>query len=136
MKSTLIGVVLVLLGVLIGRGIRPKAVLHPQLADSGTRPTAVPQPQRRDSGAGFCVEATATGDSATIVGQALAELMQFKAGRYTIGSLDTVWVQGIRMGYVVSVLPLRERGIIGAGGGGLIWVNSDTGCPLRLRLYS
>jgi|SRR5882672_8679097 len=72
-------------------------------------------------------------DSAFAVTQASRALEGFLP---TGGSLEPYAVEVVREGMLVSLVPVRPLvGGVVLGGGGLVWVDEDTGCPIVLRRY-
>ena len=73
-------------------------------------------------------------DSAFAVEQARRALQGFLP---TGGSLEPYTVEVVRQGMLISLVPRSSQGPgevgLVLGGGGLVWVDRGTGCPIVLR---
>jgi|SRR5437867_2433528 len=89
-----------------------------------------PTPIRAD----WCVAQGATVDSVFVVAQALSivEDTLLPLQPYSIRRVEE-HVGGVSLlqGFLVSLMPTRPT----LGGGGLVWVDSETGCPILLERY-
>jgi len=108
----------------------PAYFIHPRGAGeapgSGSAPTPRPSPLRPD----WCVGPNETVDSAFAVAQATNVL------RDTLLPLEPHSVRPVEdlsvfEGFLVSLLPTRPI----LGGGGLVWVDGETGCPIVVKRY-
>jgi len=96
----------------------------------------VPKPQRVPIRPDWCVAANERADSAFAVKQALTvledSLVPLKpASVHTAGQQSLLDGFPIFEGYLVTLLPMRPM----LGGGGLVWVDGETGCPILLKRY-
>ncbi len=68
-------------------------------------------------------------DRAYAIGQARRALEGFlpSTSALELSSLDS-----LRQGMLISLVPAHPQG---TGGGGLVWVDGDNGCPIILRRY-
>ena len=80
-----------------------------------------PAPAR--GGSQWCVQRNATVDSAVAVEQAIRFLSSRSSEPLKLGS-----IRHVDEGFLVSLVPAR----LIAGGGGLVWVDGETGCPILL----
>lgn len=80
--------------------------------------------------AGRCAPAGQTIDSSFVVEQARSVLSR---PEYTLrlDSFQPVRASGIEVGVLISLMPPPTV----VGGGGLVWVDVETGCPIVLRRY-
>jgi hypothetical protein len=62
--------------------------------------------------------------------RAASEALQ---ARDSLGPFKPAKVTALDEGFVISLVVAREPPP--AGGGGLVWVDTETGCPVLLRLY-
>ena len=76
-----------------------------------------------------CVSTTTTIDSSCAVRVASAEL----AKQDSLGPYKPASVRALDEGFVVSLVVAKEPPPL--GGGGLVWVDAETGCAVVLRLY-
>lgn len=79
-----------------------------------------------------CVTAEQNVDSSFVLAQARRALSP--AGRELVPTMvQPVQDQGIELGVLVSLIIAGPNAPV--GGGGLVWVDIDSGCPIVLRRY-
>jgi len=76
----------------------------------------------------WCVAQSQRVDSSFAVAQATDAL----AGQYLSGGYKPLRIERVRDGMLLSLVPERPQG---TGGGGLIWVDGETGCAMVLKRY-
>ena len=96
----------------------------PGLTSCAGGPSKTPEPVR--PAPQWCVAPSATVDSALAVAQALHMLWSPSSD-----SLKRHSIRHVDEGFLVSLVPAR----LIAGGGGLVWVDGETGCPIVLIRY-
>jgi hypothetical protein len=89
-------------------------------------PTPKPPPIRPD----WCVPANEPVDSVFAVAQA-TDLLRDTLLPLKPYSVRRVEDLSVVEGFLVSLVPTRPT----LGGGGLVWVDGDTGCPILLKHY-
>jgi len=79
-----------------------------------------------------CVATGTTIDSTFLVTQARRALAQ-PGLALEVSSYRWIRENGVELGLVISLVAGRQPAVV--GGGGLVWVDVETGCPIVLRRY-
>ncbi len=82
----------------------------------------------------WCVAEGSTVDSVFVVAQALSVLEDtlLPLRPYSVRRVEEhIGSLSLLEGFLVSLMPTRPMG----GGGGLVWVDSETGCPILIKAY-
>ena len=87
-----------------------------------------------DAMARWCPDSSSRGDSASFAKQAMKALYDSAGGgdELTVDDFQVIRSRSISLGVIVSLVPKNPRTI---GGGGLVWVDAETFCPIVLRQY-
>lgn len=82
---------------------------------------------------GRCVSAGQVIDSTFLRAQAVRAMSRTGRG-LQVEAVQPVQIQGLELGVLVSLVPPPAPNMP-AGGGGLVWVDSETGCAMVLKHY-
>jgi hypothetical protein len=99
------------------------------LSSCGSQPSK--QPEALPAPTQPCDRARGTVDRTFAVEQARRALSQ-PGVTLKVDSIQVVRGQGIELGLIISLLSETPPVV---GGGGLVWVDVETGCPIVLRRY-
>ena len=92
-----------------------------------------PMPTRAPS---WCTDPTRMGDSTFVVDQARKALSDSVTRRlgfvYKVESYQAIETEHLLQGVIVSLVVTRP---LVFGGGGLVWIDAETYCPIVLRRY-
>jgi hypothetical protein len=85
---------------------------------------------------GWCTDSTRMGDSTFVVDQAIKALSDSVTKRlgfvYKVDSYQAIETGPLLQGVIVSLVAIRPSML---GGGGLVWIDAETYCPIVLRRY-
>ncbi len=90
------------------------------------------RPPRRSA---WCTDSTRRADSAYVVTQAsraIADSEKSVRVALRVDDFQVIKTASLQQGVIVSLVPANPRT---PGGGGLVWVDAETFCPIILRLY-
>ncbi|SRR6266496_295928 len=92
------------------------------------------QARRRPPAPGWCTDATQKGDSAFIVSRAIKVVTDSAGSRIglKVDDFQVIKTASLEQGVIVSLVAANPHT---RGGGGLVWVDAETLCPMILRLY-
>jgi len=82
----------------------------------------------------WCTDATQKGDSAFIVSRAIKAVADSARNRIAlkVDDFQVIRTASLEQGVIVSLVAANPHA---RGGGGLVWVDTETLCPIILRLY-
>ena len=96
--------------------------------------TGLGQARRRPLAPAWCTDATQKGDSAFIVSRAIKAVTDSAGSRIAlkVDDFQVIKTASLEQGVLVSLVAANPHT---RGGGGLVWVDAETLCPIILRLY-
>ncbi len=82
----------------------------------------------------WCTDSTQRGDSAFIVRRAMEAIADSSESRMAlqVDGFQVIRTAHLEQGVIVSLVSANPAT---RGGGGLVWVDAETHCPIILRLY-